>query len=125
MNKLLLAAALLLSLCAGAQTIHKDGKRSYVNVQPKQVPTWLRTSATTITRLYVRLVDDNLSSEGILLYELRGGVVIDSTTTNYVVIASGYYYLSDSDYLEWDANNNFEAFEYVAGQADLNLVIID
>jgi hypothetical protein len=73
----------------------------------------------------VRLVDDNLSSEGILLYELRGGVVIDSTTTNYVVIASGYYYLSDSDYLEWDANNNFEAFEYVAGQADLNLVIID
>jgi len=112
---------LLLSSTATAQSVHYDTAlaRSYVNVSPVSVPPYLRT-VSSITRLYARLTDDNLYSSGVFNYELRG-----LSENGYVIVASGSYNISGSDYTNWNANDNMAAFQFVASQSDLSLTIIE
>lgn len=126
MRKILLIAAILVSLTAGAQ-VHNDASKQmrYVNIEPQSIPAWMQyqVGAPQINRLYMKLVDDDLGTSAIFTYQLCGAVVIDGNTTNYVPIKTGTYTISGSSYATWDANDNSIPFKLLAPV--MNLVITD
>jgi hypothetical protein len=95
---------LLLAFIGKAQVIHFDSSAnmSYVNIVPVKV----KFSDTVLcTRMYIKLLEDNLNSECSLSYELRD----DMGNTHIRDIGR----ITGEDYTSWDGNNAFP-FEYEA-----------
>jgi len=103
----------IFSTIGKAQTIRLDtaANMAYVNITPVAIG-WHKNSHTA-TRLYVHAGGDNLVNFGTIKWYLKYPVVIDQSTTNYVTIADGQFYVQGRSYANWDEQSKF-LFRYAA-----------
>jgi hypothetical protein len=103
----------IFSTVSKAQTIRLDtaANMAYVNIDPLAIG-WHKQSHN-VTRLYVHAGGDNLVNFGTIKWFLKYPVVVDQSTTNYITIADGQFYISGRIYANWDEQSKF-LFRYAA-----------
>ena len=127
MKNITLIIALFLSLSVSAQdytsiTKHFDSLlwEPYVHIVPVF---WVRGQPNA-DRLYVWGSHDNTVNHGELTWEVRGTVILDSTTTIHPLLGTGTYKIDDTDYVNWDVDSKY-LFWMTALKGRLNVTIID
>ena len=81
-------------------------------IQPIEIK-WGNTVTNTITKLHVRIDNDNLSNTCTFGYSLLNNSNIS--------ISDGHIHMSEIEYANWDGNNDFP-FTYVADKLNLTLI---
>jgi len=103
----------IFSTVGKAQTVRLDtaANMAYVNITPVAIG-WHK-NGHTVNRLYVSANNDNLVNFGTIKWYLKYPVIIDQSTTNYVTIADGQFYVQGRSYANWDEQSKF-LFRYAA-----------
>lgn len=118
MKRIMLLAAMAITMGVQAQNVHKDTAlgHQFVRIQPIK---W-RYNMPEAVRLYVWGVYDNLSDMGRIHWELRDSVYIDAVTRNYNLIDQGEETISGDDYEAWDPASLY-LFPFIAGRLNVTL----
>lgn len=108
----------MISVKSMAFTVHTDENgMAYVNIQPIEYV----MNKPEATRLYIVVNNYTLTTRADILYQLKGAIIIDKETTNYVSLEMESITLIGDDFKNW--NDDKYLFSYVA--AKKKLVIID